>query len=109
MKIKPKSSKNISLLITNDFPPIVSGISTVFYQIWKRLSPDRIMILAPTVPGCDEFDKKEPFHIIRKKIPTGESGKDKLLKMVLNIFYTLYYTRKYNIGKLHCGQILSEP
>jgi len=107
MKIKPQSSKKISLLITNDFPPIVSGISTVFYQIWKRLSPDRIMILAPTVPGCDEFDKKEPFHIIRKKIPTGESGKDKLLKMVLNIFYTLYYTRKYNIGKLHCGQILS--
>ena len=107
MNDKPQSSKKISLLITNDFPPIVSGISTVFYQIWKRLPPDRIMILAPKAPGCDEFDKKEPFHIIRKKIPTGESGKDKLLKMVLNIFYTLYYTRKYNIGKLHCGQILS--
>ncbi len=107
MNDKPESSKKISLLITNDFPPIVSGISTVFYQIWKRLPSDRIMILAPKAPGCDEFDKKEPFHIIRKKIPTGESGKDKLLKMVLNIFYTLYYTRKYNIGKLHCGQILS--
>ena len=107
MNAKPESSKKISLLIPNASPPIVSGISTVFYQIWKRLPPDRIMILAPKVPGCDEFDKKEPFHIIRKKIPTGESGKDKLLKMVLNIFYTLYYTRKYNIGKLHCGQILS--
>src|SRR3989304_984246 len=107
MKIKPQSSKKISLLITNDFPPIVSGISTVFYQIWKRLPSDRIMILAPKAPGCDEFDKRESFHIIRKRIPTGESGKAKLLKMVLNIFYTLYYTRKYNIGKLHCGQILS--
>lgn len=107
MKIKPESSKQISLLITNDFPPIVSGISTVFYQIWKRLPPDRIMILAPKASGCDEFDKKEPFHIIRKGIPTGESGKTKLVKMIFNIFYALCYAKKYNIRKLHCGQILS--
>src|SRR3989304_2206710 len=53
MKIKPQSSKKISLLITNDFPPIVSGISTVFYQIWKRLTSDRIIILAPKAPGVD--------------------------------------------------------
>jgi len=107
MNAKPLSSKKISLLITNDFPPIVSGISTVFYQIWKRLPPDRTMILAPKAPGCEEFDKKEPFHIIRKTIPTGESGRAKILKMLFNIFYALCYTRKYNIGKLHCGQILS--
>ena len=107
MNDKPQSSKKISLLITNDFPPIVSGISTVFYQIWKRLPPDRIMILAPKAPGCNEFDKRESFHIIRKRIPTGESGKTKLVKMIFNIFYALYYTKKYNIGKLHCGQILS--
>lgn len=107
MNIKPPSSKKISLLITNDFPPIVSGISTVFYQIWKQLPPDRIMILAPKVFGCDEFDKREPFHIIRKRIPTGESGKAKLIKMIFNTFYALCYAKKYNIGKLHCGQILS--
>lgn len=107
MNVKSQSSKKISLLITNDFPPIVSGISTVFYQIWKRLPSDRIMILAPKVHGFEEFDKKESFRIVRKKIPTSESGKAKLVKMVLNIFYALYYTKKYNIRKLHCGQILS--
>ena len=26
--------------------------------------------------------------------------------MALNIFCALYYTRKYNIGKVHCGQII---
>ncbi len=26
-----------SLLIANDFPPVTSGIATVFYQIWQRL------------------------------------------------------------------------
>ncbi|HHT9135766.1 MAG TPA: glycosyltransferase family 4 protein [Candidatus Wunengus sp. YC60] len=107
MNDKPQNSKKISLLITNDFPPIVSGISTVFYQIWKRLPTGRIMILAPKAPGCDEFDRKEPFRIIRKRIPIGESGRAKILKMIFNIFYALCYARKYNIGKLHCGQILS--
>lgn len=107
MNIKPKETKKVSLLITNDFPPIVSGISTVFYHICKRLPQDRIIVLAPATPGSDAFDKKVNFPIIRKKICTGESGKAKLLKMVLNIFYAIYYTKKYTIGKLHCGQILS--
>ncbi|MBI2472112.1 MAG: glycosyltransferase family 4 protein [Planctomycetes bacterium] len=107
MNAKFQGSKKISLLITNDFPPIVSGISTVFYQIWRRLPHGKVIILAPKAPGSDEFDKKESFRIIRKRIPTGESGKAKLLKMVFNILYALYYTKKYNIGKLHCGQILS--
>ena len=86
MKAKFQSPKKISLLITNDFPPIVSGISTVFYHIWKSLPHDRIMILAPKAHGYDDFDKKETFRIIRKRITTSESGKAKFLKMLLNIF-----------------------
>ncbi len=101
------SQKKVSLLISNDFPPIVSGISTVFYHIWKRLPHGKIIVLAPKIPGYLEFDKKETFHIIRKRIPTSESGMAKFLKMLLNILYALYYIRKYNVKKLHCGQILS--
>ncbi|MBU6391732.1 MAG: glycosyltransferase family 4 protein [Planctomycetota bacterium] len=107
MKANFQNQKKISLLITNDFPPIVSGISTVFYHIWKRLPQDKITVIAPRIYGCEDFDKKETFRIIRKKIPTGESGKAKFLKMLLNIFYALYYVRRYNVKKLHCGQILS--
>lgn len=107
MDSKLQNTKKISLLITNDFPPIVSGISTVFYHFWKYLPPDKIMILAPKVPGCSEFDEKETFHIIRKKISTGESGKAKLFKMFLIVLYALYYLKKYDIKKLHCGQIIS--
>jgi hypothetical protein len=38
MNVKPESSKKINLLISNDFPPVVSGISTVFYQ--RQLTDD---------------------------------------------------------------------
>lgn len=65
------------------------------------------MVLAPWTAGCDEFDKKESIFIIRKKIPVGESGKSKIIKMILNACYALYYTRRYHINKLHCGQIIS--
>lgn len=107
MRTSHRQSKNVSLLITNDFPPIVSGISTVFYHVWKRLPPEKIMVLAPKASGWRAFDDKEAFRIIRKKIPTGESGVAKLFKMALNVVYAIYYIKKYPIGKLHCGQILS--
>ncbi len=107
MRANHRHSKNVSLLITNDFPPIVSGISTVFYHVWKRLPSEKIMVLAPKAAGWRAFDKKEPFHVIRKKIPTGESGMAKVFKMAFNMVYALYYAKKYPIRKLHCGQILS--
>ena len=107
MTDNPQKLRKIGLLVTNDFPPIVSGISTVFYHVCKRLPLNKIMVLAPWTSGCAEFDKKESLFIIRKKIPVDESGKSKLVKMILNVCYSLYYARRYHINKLHCGQIVS--
>ncbi len=107
MNANPQNGRKTGLLVTNDFPPIISGISTVFYHVWKRLPRNNIMVLAPWTSGCDEFDKKESISVIRKKIPIDESGKSKIIKMILNVCYALYYTRKYHINKLHCGQIIS--
>ena len=107
MNNHPQNVRKTALLVTNDFPPIISGISTVFYHVWKRLPRNKIMVLAPWTSGCDAFDKKESIPIIRKKIPVDESGKSKIIKMLLNVCYALYYARRYHINKLHCGQIIS--
>lgn len=96
-----------SLLITNDFPPIVSGISTAFSHLWQNLPIDRIVILAPWIKGCAEFDKAQSFKILRKWIPIGESSFSKLFKSVLIAFYPVFLISRYKIRKLHCGQILS--
>ncbi|MBI4640805.1 MAG: glycosyltransferase family 4 protein [Candidatus Tectomicrobia bacterium] len=97
----------VSLLITNDFPPVVSGISTVFYQLIRNLPGEKPVILAPRVKGCEEWDKKESFSVIRKMMPLGESKKAKLLKTLLNTFWAFYYVRKLGVTRLHCGQVLS--
>lgn len=99
--------KNKSLLITNDFPPIISGISTAFYHLWKNLPADRVVVLAPKCEKCEEFDSLQDFEILRKRIPLKESTLYKLLKSVIVVFYTLFIVPRYKIGKIHCGQLLS--
>ena len=97
----------ISLLIANDFPPVTSGIATVFGEIWKRLPADRTCILAPQMAGACEIDKTYPIPINRVYLPLGESGKAKLIKTTLTGFYVLLNTLKQRPSRIHCGQIFS--
>jgi len=96
-----------SLLITNDFPPIISGIATYFFQLWKNLPQEQVMVLAPRVSPWHELDRAVNFKIIRKWIPLGESGLSKTVKMFLNVWWGIFCAKRYHVTKLHCGQIVS--
>ena len=96
-----------SLLISNDYPPIVSGISTYFYELWRHLPQGDAAILAPKAPGDREFDEQAGLEVVRKRVPIGLSKWQKFAKMFLNGFYALYYVKRFGVQKLHCGQILS--
>ncbi|MBL7074880.1 glycosyltransferase family 4 protein [candidate division KSB1 bacterium] len=96
-----------SLLITNDFPPIVSGISTYFYQLWRFLPRKSVFILAPKTGGDKEFDRKDTLRVIRKGWPLGESLLAKIFKTLLNAFWVLHYVKTLRVDKLHCGQIVA--
>ncbi|MCZ6677026.1 MAG: glycosyltransferase family 4 protein [Candidatus Poribacteria bacterium] len=96
-----------SLLITNDFPPIVSGISTYFYQIWRHLAPERSIILAPKTAGDEAFDQNCRLRIWRRWLPIGESKWQKIAKTLILAAEVYCDVRCYDIRKLHCGQVLS--
>jgi len=96
-----------SLLIPGDFPPIVSGIATYFYEIWKTFPPERFVILCPKDPEHEVFDKTSFLHIIRRKIPSEDSIKAKLFKGLLYTFWTFILNFKYKFNIIHCGQVLS--
>lgn len=54
------------LIISQDFPPDVGGTQTYASEIARILSAThRVRVIAPVVPGCDEFDKDQPFEIVR--------------------------------------------
>ena len=82
-------SEKTSLLIPGDFPPVVSGIASYFYEIWKNYPPERCVILCPKDPGHEIFDGISSLHIIRRKIPSKDSIKAKFFKSLLYMLYAI--------------------
>jgi phosphatidylinositol alpha-1,6-mannosyltransferase len=98
---------NSSLLITNDFPPTVSGIGTVFYNLFRLQPKESFSILCPQDRGYENFDRKDNMSVIRVRIPSGESIISKVIKTLSNLIYIFIYAIRPKVKKLHCGQILS--
>ncbi len=72
------------LLVTNDFPPKVGGIQSYLWELWSRMPPGYCSVLAPSYPGCAEFDEASPIPIFRSSskvlLPTPKIlGEVKLL------------------------------
>jgi len=107
LRVKEDAKRNMkskSLLITADYPPIVSGISTVFYNIWKHLSQDRLLILAPRTKGCFEFDSENRIRVLRRYFSLGDNILRRILRTILLYIHTKQIVKKENIDLLVCGQ-----
>lgn len=53
------------LLVTNDFPPRVGGIQSYLWNIYSRLHPAALTVLAPAYPGDVAFDRAQAFEVVR--------------------------------------------
>lgn len=53
------------LLLTNDYPPKVGGIQVYLWELWRRLAADQVAVLTHECPGSDNFDRTQPYPIIR--------------------------------------------
>jgi phosphatidylinositol alpha-1,6-mannosyltransferase len=53
------------LLVTNDFPPKVGGIQSYLWELWRRLPPDQVTVLATAHPEAAAFDAAQPFAVRR--------------------------------------------
>lgn len=96
-----------TLLIPGDFPPVVSGIATYFYEIWRRLPREGNFILCARDEGWRQYDKTHNLNIIRRRIPNGNSLAAKISKGLLYAFWAWRLHQQYRFHTLHCGQVLS--
>src|SRR4051794_31652650 len=55
------------ILVTNDFPPKVSGIQSYLWELWRRLPPDRFAVLTTPYAGDKEFDAAQPYRVERTR------------------------------------------
>lgn len=56
------------LIVTLEFPPQIGGIATYVHEMAKALPPERVVVLAPETTGSAEWDARQPYKIIRKKL-----------------------------------------
>lgn len=54
-----------TLIVTNDFPPRQGGIQSFIHSLALRLPPERLTVYAPKWDGAAEFDRAQPFEVIR--------------------------------------------
>jgi phosphatidylinositol alpha-1,6-mannosyltransferase len=55
----------IHLLVTNDFPPKIGGIQSYLWELWRRLDPERTVVLTTAYEGAAEFDRAQPMRVER--------------------------------------------
>jgi phosphatidylinositol alpha-1,6-mannosyltransferase len=53
------------LLVTNDFPPKLGGIQSYLWELWRRLDPERFVVLTTSHPEAAAFDDAQPFQVER--------------------------------------------
>src|SRR6266498_5828560 len=53
------------LLVTNDFQPRVGGIQNYLWNIYSRLDPADVVVLAPAHAGDVAWDRSQRFEVVR--------------------------------------------
>lgn len=54
-----------TLVVTNDFPPRPGGIQAFVHGLVTRMPPGSVVVYAPRWPGCEAFDRRQPFPVVR--------------------------------------------
>jgi len=56
------------LLVTNDYPPKTGGIQVYLHELWRRLEPERaVVVTASSTPNTEAFDAAS--EIIVERVP----------------------------------------
>lgn len=95
-----------TLLLTNDFPPVVSGIGRVFHELWRRLPGDRALVLTPRSRDSAEWDAVSDIRPIR----FGFAARGRiatLANMKLMAIRTTWLVLFRGVREIHAGQVLS--
>ncbi|MBD3142663.1 glycosyltransferase family 4 protein [Microbispora bryophytorum] len=54
-----------TLIVTNDFPPRPGGIQAFVHGLASRRPPGSVVVYAPRWKGCEEFDARQPYEVVR--------------------------------------------
>ncbi|MEO0071187.1 MAG: glycosyltransferase family 4 protein [candidate division WOR-3 bacterium] len=70
------------IVITHDFPPYSGGISRHLADICQFLPAERLTVVAPKLPDCNEFDERIDYRVVRVTTPSGSSKIDRIKEIL---------------------------
>jgi phosphatidylinositol alpha-1,6-mannosyltransferase len=99
------------LLLTEIFPPTVGGSGRYFYELYSRLPPGVVTVVAPEHLDAAQFNPPSSIDLVRIPMTIGDRGLRTWqgLKFYLGVARRLKaIIRERNISIVHCGRNLPE-
>lgn len=97
------------LFVTNDFPPMMGGEAGLYARICASVPPDRVVVLAPRLPGCARFDRDRPYRIVRCRVPTSPHPLSRCVQIFGLLLATCRLVRSSAVRALHIGHLHLGP
>lgn len=94
-----------ALLITNDFPPMTGGEATWYSRVCAAVTPDKIVVLAPSLPGANAFDQHQAYRIVRRWAPVTRNPLGRLIQIVLFFLHGAGLVRRERVAAVHIGHL----
>ncbi len=92
------------LLIAPVFPPEIGGVPSLYGQLCQHLPKDTVVVLAPHHPQAAEFDRQQPFPIVRRR-GFAEIDLPGLLRILLEAVQVAWLVKTERITHLLIGNI----
>jgi phosphatidylinositol alpha-1,6-mannosyltransferase len=100
-----------ALLVSEVFPPRIGGSGRWFWELYRRLPPDEVVVVAGHAPGDDAFDRSQRLRVQRQALSFPSLG-------LLSVAGWRRYRAAaralrrradaVDAGALHCGRVLPE-
>lgn len=108
--VSPRELPRI-LLVSENFPPKTGGSGRWFWELYRRLPRDRVVIAAGTDPRQDAVDATHDLHVVRIPLTMRQRGIRSVegLKGYGRAIPRLWrLARRDQVDALHCGRCLPE-
>jgi phosphatidylinositol alpha-1,6-mannosyltransferase len=88
---------------------MAGGEATWYERICTTVPPDRLIVLAPHVPGDHAFDVRQPYRVVRKRVPVTPHPFGRMVQIVLLIAHAVGIVRRERIDAVHIGHLYLGP
>ena len=99
------------LLLTENFPPTEGGSCRWFWELYRRLPTDKILIVTHQSKDADDFDRTHNLNVVRMPLKCSEWGFRSVKGLAFywrSVFMLRKLVKQYGIEEIHCGRAIHE-